>query len=65
MLFSASGGSWSIAGNFTAKVLFKLGRFQPYLGYGYSNSPTPAFITNTKVSLYTVNTFIAGFSLRF
>jgi hypothetical protein len=64
-LFSAVGGPWSIAGNFGAKVLFKLGRFQPYIGYGYSNSPTPAFVTNTKSSLYTVNSFTFGFSYRF
>lgn len=64
-LFSAVGGPWSISGNFGAKVLFKLGRFQPYLGYGYSNSPTPAFLTNSKASLYTVHSFNFGFSLRF
>jgi tetratricopeptide (TPR) repeat protein len=64
-LFPTLGGAWSIAGNFGARILFKLGRFQPYLGYGYSDSPTPAFITNSKASLYKVNTFTFGFSLRF
>lgn len=63
-LFGTPGAPWGMGGNFGAKVLFKLGRFQPYLGYSYANSPTPAFVT-TNPSLYTVHSFTFGFSYRF
>ena len=60
--------SWSWVGSFGSQVLFKLGRFQPYFGYNYSNSPSAGFETTTPTTTpisYKVHSFRFGFSYRF
>jgi hypothetical protein len=66
--FIPSPTDWVWVGSFGVNVLFKLGRFQPYIGYGYSNSPGSAFQATTPFTApqsYTVNSFRFGFSYRF
>jgi tetratricopeptide (TPR) repeat protein len=66
--FAPQPNDWTWVGSFTAQMLFKLGRFQPYFGYGYSNSPGSSFQTTTPFTApqsYTVHSFVFGFSLRF
>lgn len=66
--FTPRPNDWAWVYSFGAEVLFKLGRFQPYFGYGYSNSPTAAFDTTTPTTLpvsYKVHSFRLGFSYRF
>jgi len=66
--FAPQPNDWTWVGSFQALVLFKLGRFQPYLGYGYSNSPGAQFQATTPTTApqsYTVNSFKFGFSYRF
>jgi len=66
--FAPRPNQWTWVYSFGADVLFKLGRFQPYFGYGYSNSPTAAFDTTTPTTLpisYKVHSFHLGFSYRF
>lgn len=66
--FDPSPRGWSWVGSFSGDVLFKLGRFQPFFGYGYSNSPGATFQTTTPTTVpisYTVHSFRFGFSYRF
>ena len=66
--FSPQPNDWTWVGSFQALVLFKLGRFQPYFGYSYSNSPGAQFQATTPTTApqsYTVNSFRVGFSYRF
>ncbi len=66
--FTPSPRDWSWVGSFSADVLFNLGRFQPFFGYSYSNSPSATFQTTAPTTVpvsYTVNSFRLGFSYRF
>ena len=59
--------SWN--GNAGVNATFKLGRFQPFLGYKWSSSETPSAINLQALpirgNLYRVNSFVVGFSYRF
>lgn len=66
--FTPRPNDWTWVGNFGTEVLFKLGRFQPYFGYSYSNSPGASFqatAPTTANQSYVVHSFRFGFSYRF
>lgn len=71
-LFGQAPGTakFSLNGNVGANVLFKLGRFQPYLGYKWSSAETPSAISAVSFAairgnIYRVNSFVMGFTYRF